>query len=201
HGDSLGPARNDSTPATTQTAPPLPPPQRPLAPITSPLPLSPQGAAMTAPSPAALRLEVQDNVAVVTFDLPGSRANTLGHPVLAEFENLLAEFNRRQGLTGLVLVSGKPGMFIAGADIKEMVGAKVSEESVRLAKRALDTGAGSGPLPSPTVAAIDGACMGGGLEFAMGFDYRLAGTHPKAELGLPETKIGIIPGWGGTQRL
>src|SRR5262249_60155232 len=56
-------------------------------------------------------------------------------------------------------------------------------------------------LPYPTVAAIEGACMGGGLELAMGFDYRLASTHPKTEIGLPETKIGLIPGWGGTQRL
>src|SRR5205807_7090952 len=48
---------------------------------------------------------------------------------------------------------------------------------------------------------IDGGCMGGGLELALGFDYRLAGSHPKVEIGLPETKIGIIPGWGGTQRL
>src|SRR5207253_4316885 len=56
-------------------------------------------------------------------------------------------------------------------------------------------------LPFPTVVLIDGACMGGGTELALGFDYRLAGTHPKTELGLPEVKIGLIPGWGGTQRL
>src|SRR5207253_5815849 len=56
-------------------------------------------------------------------------------------------------------------------------------------------------LPYPTVAAIEGACMGGGLELALGFDYRLASSHPKTELGLPEVKIGLFPGWGGTQRL
>src|SRR5204862_3353039 len=56
-------------------------------------------------------------------------------------------------------------------------------------------------LPCPTVACIDGGCMGGGLEVSLAFDYRLAGTHPKCEIGLPETKIGLIPGWGGTQRL
>src|SRR5205823_522730 len=56
-------------------------------------------------------------------------------------------------------------------------------------------------LPCPTVALIDGATMGGGTELAMAMDYRLAGSHPKCEIGLPETKIGIIPGWGGTQRL
>src|SRR5262249_62360017 len=56
-------------------------------------------------------------------------------------------------------------------------------------------------LPYPTVAVIDGACMGGGLELALGFDFRLAGSHPKTEFGQPEVKVGIIPGWGGTQRL
>src|SRR5439155_3128529 len=56
-------------------------------------------------------------------------------------------------------------------------------------------------LPCPTVALIDGGCMGGGTELSLAMDYRLAGTHPKCDIGLPETKIGIIPGWGGTQRL
>src|SRR5207244_4526312 len=56
-------------------------------------------------------------------------------------------------------------------------------------------------LPGPTVALINGACMGGGLELALAFDYRLAGTHPKVDIGLPEVTIGLIPGWGGTQRL
>ena len=65
----------------------------------------------------------------------------------------------------------------------------------------LDLVAAVEALPFPTVAAIDGACMGGGTELSLGFDYRLAGSHPKMEIGLPETKIGLIPGWGGTQRL
>ena len=56
-------------------------------------------------------------------------------------------------------------------------------------------------LPYPTVAAIEGACMGGGLELALGFDFGVASAHPKTELGLPEVKIGLFPGWGGTQRL
>src|SRR5207302_3298495 len=70
-----------------------------------------------------------------------------------------------------------------------------------MVQRGLDLVAAVEALPFPTVAAIDGACMGGGLELALGFDYRLAGSHPKVEIGLPETKVGLIPGWGGTQRL
>ena len=101
-----------------------------------------------------------------------------------------------------MLVSGKPGMFIAGADLKELGKADGDAELTRrLVQRGLDIVAGIEKLPYPTVAAIDGACMGGGLELALGFDFRLASTHPKTEIGLPETKIGLIPGWGGTQRL
>jgi 3-hydroxyacyl-CoA dehydrogenase/enoyl-CoA hydratase/3-hydroxybutyryl-CoA epimerase/3-hydroxyacyl-CoA dehydrogenase/enoyl-CoA hydratase/3-hydroxybutyryl-CoA epimerase/enoyl-CoA isomerase len=156
---------------------------------------------MTAPSPA-LRLETRDGVGIVTFDQPGSRANTLGQAVLGELEALLAELNRRNDLTGLVLRSGKPGMFIAGADLKELGGARPDpEQARRVVKRGLDVIAGFEKLPFPTVAAIDGSCMGGGLELAMGCDYRLASTSPKTELGLPEVKVGLFPGWGGTQRL
>src|SRR5207249_10000499 len=97
---------------------------------------------------------------------------------------------------------GKPGMFIAGADLKELgAGTPTSEQVRTVCKRGLDIIAGFESLPFPTAALIDGGCMGGGLEMALGFDYRLAGSHPKVDIGLPETKLGIIPGWGGTQRL
>lgn len=154
-------------------------------------------------TPTALRLEIIDGpLALVTFDLPGSRANTLGQAVQAELEQLLAELKTRSDLKGLILRSGKPGMFIAGADIKEFGAAAASPElSRRLAQRMFDILAGFESLPFPTVAAIEGPCVGGGLELALAFDYRLASTHPKTELGLPEVKLGIIPGWGGTQRL
>jgi 3-hydroxyacyl-CoA dehydrogenase/enoyl-CoA hydratase/3-hydroxybutyryl-CoA epimerase/3-hydroxyacyl-CoA dehydrogenase/enoyl-CoA hydratase/3-hydroxybutyryl-CoA epimerase/enoyl-CoA isomerase len=152
---------------------------------------------------SALRLEVRDGpIGLVTFDQPGSRANTLGQAVIGELEALLADLGRRSDLTGLIFRSGKTGMFIAGADIKELGGAPTDSSAARFpVKRGHDVIAGFESLPFPTVAAIDGSCLGGGLELAMGFDYRIAGSHPKVELGLPETKLGIIPGWGGTQRL
>ena len=68
----------------------------------------------------ALKLDIKDGIGVITFDQPGSRANTLGQVVLGEFEQLLAELKRRTDLRGLVLQSGKPGMFIAGADLREL---------------------------------------------------------------------------------
>ncbi len=150
----------------------------------------------------AFRLEFSDNFACLTFDLAGSKANTLGQAVLAELEAAMTEIEGRAGLQGLILQSGKPGMFIAGADLKELGSSSGDQaETRRLVERGLRLIARIENLPFPTVALIDGACMGGGLELALGFDYRLAGTHPKVDIGLPEVKVGLIPGWGGTQRL
>jgi 3-hydroxyacyl-CoA dehydrogenase/enoyl-CoA hydratase/3-hydroxybutyryl-CoA epimerase/3-hydroxyacyl-CoA dehydrogenase/enoyl-CoA hydratase/3-hydroxybutyryl-CoA epimerase/enoyl-CoA isomerase len=150
----------------------------------------------------ALRWEVENDVAVITLDQPGSRANVMSAAVLAEFEKVLGEVEARKGLRGLVLRSAKPGMFIAGADLKELGSPQQTPELVRqIMSRGLGVIRRIESLPYPTVALIDGPALGGGLEVALGFDYRLASTNPKTELGLPETKVGLIPGWGGTQRL
>jgi 3-hydroxyacyl-CoA dehydrogenase/enoyl-CoA hydratase/3-hydroxybutyryl-CoA epimerase/3-hydroxyacyl-CoA dehydrogenase/enoyl-CoA hydratase/3-hydroxybutyryl-CoA epimerase/enoyl-CoA isomerase len=158
---------------------------------------------MSQPAQTALRLEMLDgDIALVTIDQPGSRANTLGQAMLGELEAMVAQLKSRTELRGLIFRSGKPGMFIAGADLRELGSAPQNAELARKAmKRGLDLFAAIEALPYPTVAAIDGACMGGGMELALSFDYRLASTHPKTEIGLPETKVGLIPGWGGTQRL
>jgi 3-hydroxyacyl-CoA dehydrogenase/enoyl-CoA hydratase/3-hydroxybutyryl-CoA epimerase/3-hydroxyacyl-CoA dehydrogenase/enoyl-CoA hydratase/3-hydroxybutyryl-CoA epimerase/enoyl-CoA isomerase len=148
-----------------------------------------------------LRWEViPDQIAVITFDQPGARANVMSAPVLAELEQVVGEIEARKDLKGLILRSGKPGMFIAGADLKEL-GAVSREQAPVMIKRGLDLMARIEALPYPTVAAIEGPAMGGGLEIALAFDFRVVSTHPKTELGLPETKVGLIPGWGGTQRL
>jgi 3-hydroxyacyl-CoA dehydrogenase/enoyl-CoA hydratase/3-hydroxybutyryl-CoA epimerase/3-hydroxyacyl-CoA dehydrogenase/enoyl-CoA hydratase/3-hydroxybutyryl-CoA epimerase/enoyl-CoA isomerase len=157
----------------------------------------------TQPAASALRLEVlPGQIAVLTFDQPGSRANTLGQAIWSELEQIVVQLEGRGDLRGLILRSGKPGMFIAGADIRELGAANPDPGSIRaVVRRGLDLIARLEALPFPTVAAIDGACMGGGLELALGFDYRLAGSHDKTAIGLPEVKLGLIPGWGGTQRL
>ena len=152
--------------------------------------------------PSALRLDVDNRIARITFDQPGSKANTLGQAVLADFDQVLTDLEAVRDLEGVIFQSGKPGMFIAGADLKELGAAPAEPELMRrLVERGLDIIARFEKLPCPSVALIDGGCMGGGLEIALAFDYRLAGSHPKAELGLPEVKVGLIPGWGGTQRL
>src|SRR5262249_51606219 len=128
-----------------------------------------------------------------------------GQAVQSDLERMLAELDtlhQRSPLQGLILRSGKPGMFIAGADLNELGRpAPGREEARKSVQRGLDIIARFESLPYPTVAAIDGACMGGGLELAMGFDFRVASTSPKTVLGQPEVKVGLIPGWGGTQRL
>lgn len=150
----------------------------------------------------ALQLDFDGKLAVVTFDTPNSRANTLAQAIQTELEDVLRRLRERTDLEGLIFQSGKPGMFIAGADLKEL-GAAAGDraQTQKLVQRGLDLIAGFEALPYPTVVLIDGGCMGGGLELSLGFDYRLAGSHPKCDIGLPETKIGLIPGWGGTQRL
>src|SRR5437879_4482336 len=95
-------------------------------------------------SPSALSLDMRpDSIGVLTFDQPGSRANTLGQGVLGEFEDVLAQLKARTDLKGLILRSGKPGMFIAGADLKELGGAKPDPAQTRkLVQRGLDVVAG-----------------------------------------------------------
>lgn len=150
----------------------------------------------------ALELTEQDGYGILTLDMPGARANTLGQAILGELEQAIAQVAGRTELRGLIFRSGKPNMFIAGADLKELASPEVTPDLARsLVQRGLALVAAVEKLPFPTVAAIDGPAMGGGLELALGFDYRLASTNPRTELGLPEVKVGLIPGWGGTQRL
>ncbi len=151
----------------------------------------------------ALHLDfVQPGIARITYDQPGSRANTLNQGVQSEFEAILTQLEHTADLKGLIFCSGKPGMFIAGADLKELAALDPSAANARdLTLRGLKFIGRFETLPCPTVALIDGGCMGGGTELSLAMDYRLAGSHPKCEIGLPETKIGILPGWGGTQRL
>lgn len=153
---------------------------------------------------SAVRVEVRpDRVAVLTVDQPGSRANVLSAGLWAELEDALTPLGTRTDLAGLVVVSGKPGIFIAGADLKffQTLPGPFADATEALVAQGLGVLAALSALPFPTVAVIDGAALGGGLEVALACDYRLVGTNPRVELGLPEVKLGLIPGWGGTQRL
>lgn len=152
----------------------------------------------------ALKMEeVQGSIALVTFDAPESKVNTFCRPVLEEWIALVGTLEKRQDLRGLLLRSGKPGQFIAGADLKELAAlAHATPEQVKEASavgHALFTRISN--LPFPTVALVEGPCMGGGTELILAMDERLAAADSVTKISLPEVKIGIIPGWGGTQRL
>jgi 3-hydroxyacyl-CoA dehydrogenase / enoyl-CoA hydratase / 3-hydroxybutyryl-CoA epimerase / enoyl-CoA isomerase len=152
----------------------------------------------------AFRLEELDGpIALLTFDVPEQSVNTFSQPVMAELDGLVNQLAQRKDLRGLLLKSGKKGQFIAGADLKEMGSlAFATKDQVLPALKAGHSVFGRfSRLPYPTVALIDGNCMGGGTEISLALDYRLAADNPATKIGLPEVKVGIIPGWGGTQRL
>jgi enoyl-CoA hydratase/carnithine racemase len=146
---------------------------------------------------------MSDGVARLTFDQPNSRANVMSTAVLTEFGRAIDSLTHQPGLTGLILESAKPGIFIAGADLNELANADPAnpEPTRAFVELALRTFELLESLSVPTVAAIDGAALGGGLETALACDFRVCGSNPKLQLGLPEIKLGLIPGWGGTQRL
>jgi 3-hydroxyacyl-CoA dehydrogenase/enoyl-CoA hydratase/3-hydroxybutyryl-CoA epimerase/3-hydroxyacyl-CoA dehydrogenase/enoyl-CoA hydratase/3-hydroxybutyryl-CoA epimerase/enoyl-CoA isomerase len=152
----------------------------------------------------AFRVDERDGgIALVTFDVPDKKVNTLSQGVLRELAGLVAQLGQRSDLRGLLLRSGKPGQFIAGADLNDL--AALSFITREQAAGALGAGHqifnALSRLPFPTVALIDGNCLGGGTEVALSMDERLVSASPQTQVGLPEVKLGLIPGWGGTQRL
>jgi 3-hydroxyacyl-CoA dehydrogenase / enoyl-CoA hydratase / 3-hydroxybutyryl-CoA epimerase len=140
-----------------------------------------------------------EGVVWLTLDKPGSSANTLGHAVLLELEQQLSAL-ARQPPRGLVIRSGKASGFIAGADIREFTrfGSEADAlEHIRTGQRVC---AQLEALACPTVAALHGFALGGGLELALACRYRVAVGDARLALGLPEVQLGIHPGFGGTVR-
>ena len=142
----------------------------------------------------------RDNVAWLTFDKQGASTNTLSQEALAELDGLL-DAARALAPRGLVIRSAKASGFIAGADVEEFTRIESPQEALALVRRGWDTFNKLAALPFPTVALIDGFCMGGGLELALACRYRVAVDQPGTRLALPEVMLGILPGWGGVKRL
>jgi 3-hydroxyacyl-CoA dehydrogenase/enoyl-CoA hydratase/3-hydroxybutyryl-CoA epimerase len=148
------------------------------------------------------RLEVgTDRLATLTFDTPDKKVNVFTREALEELERLLGELATREDIGCLILLSAKKGTFIAGADVEEI--ARVTdpaeaEEGARVGHRLF---AAWEALPFPTVAAIRGTCLGGGTEMSLASTYRVASDGASTRIGLPEVKLGIVPGWGGCTRL
>lgn len=150
---------------------------------------------------SALRLELEDGVAVVTFDLPGESVNKFTPAVIDEFAAMLDRLQRDANIRAAVLISGKPDAFIAGADIEQFLTIKTAADGEAMSAGGQMMMDRIAKLRTPMVAAIHGACMGGGLEASLACAYRICTDHPRTVLAVPEVMLGIIPGAGGTQRL
>src|SRR5437660_10656454 len=151
--------------------------------------------------PLIRRVIGNDCVCLYTFDRPESGANIFDAATMAELSEHVDAIERDESLRGLIITSAKKSIFIAGADLKTLLAqAQTGEmrdfiaEGQRVFNRVAE-------LKIPTVAAIHGACAGGGYEVTLACDWRIASDEPATRLGLPETALGLIPAWGGSTRL
>uniref|UniRef100_A0A8C0LGL1 Trifunctional enzyme subunit alpha, mitochondrial n=1 Tax=Canis lupus dingo TaxID=286419 RepID=A0A8C0LGL1_CANLU len=144
---------------------------------------------------------VKGDVAVVRLNSPNSKVNTLNKELQSEFMEVMNEIWASDQIRSAVLISTKPGCFIAGADINMLASCKTHEEVTRISQEGQRMFEKLEKSTKPIVAAISGACLGGGLELAISCQYRIATKDRKTVLGAPEVLLGILPGAGGTQRL
>ncbi len=142
-----------------------------------------------------------DGVAIVVMDDPEASVNTLKAGLAEEFERLLGELERNPGLKAVVLISGKPDSFFVGANLEMLRSVRSSVDAAALSRMLKEMQQRLSMLPVTTVAAIHGSCLGGGLELALTFDARVASDSESTRFALPEVKLGLLPGGGGTQRL
>ena len=141
-----------------------------------------------------------DKVVWLSFDKAGSSTNVLSAEVMAELDRILDEL-AAQRPAGLIVRSAKESGFIAGANVEEFTKIKDADDAMRLVKRGWDLYNKLAALPFPTLALVNGFCMGGGLELALACRYRIAVDQPGTRFALPEVMLGILPGWGGVMRL
>ncbi len=143
---------------------------------------------------------LESGVQVITLDMADESMNVLREELIEDFNSVFTEAGQNPDVTGIIFRSGKDS-FIAGADIAMIDNAITAQDVAALSKALQDTTILIEKLSKPTAAVIHGACLGGGLEIAMAFDYRVASTHKSTKLGLPEVQLGLLPGGSGTQRL
>lgn len=143
----------------------------------------------------------KDNILWLYIDRKNSSVNTLNAAVITEFEEIVTELEKDKNLKGVILASAKSSGFIAGADIEQFTKFKDEQEAYDLVRRVQIIFERWESLKIPTVAMIEGFCLGGGTELALSCRYRVAEDGPKTRIGLPEVMLGIHPGWGGTVRL
>ena len=148
----------------------------------------------------SLRIVDKGDVALLEWDHIGESANKLSTPIMTRFSEILEELKNSQ-YKALVIVSKKKKIFIAGADIEEIKNLKTADDFNQAVQSGQEIMNQIEDLPIPVIAAIHGACVGGGCEMVISCDYRLASDDKATNIGLPEVKLGIIPGFGGCVRL
>jgi 3-hydroxyacyl-CoA dehydrogenase/enoyl-CoA hydratase/3-hydroxybutyryl-CoA epimerase len=147
--------------------------------------------------------ESQAGIVIIRLDMPGRGANILDRTLFAELDQAMLDLAQQTELQGIVLASAKPSIFIAGADLNAIASSLdwPDQSIVEFCENGRRVMARFSQTPFPTVAAIHGACVGGGMELALWCDYRIATDDRRTQLGLPEVKLGLVPGWAGTVRL
>jgi 3-hydroxyacyl-CoA dehydrogenase / enoyl-CoA hydratase / 3-hydroxybutyryl-CoA epimerase len=142
-----------------------------------------------------------DGSVFLKLDVPDRSLNVFTREVMADLDAALDHVKAEKNLPILIIRSGKASGFLAGADLNDFLAIQTSAEAEALSARGQAVFDKLAGLPMPTLAVISGPCLGGGLEFALACDYRLVYDKPSTQLGLPEVQLGLLPGWGGTQRL
>ena len=154
------------------------------------------------PTSGAFTLTKQDNgVAILSMDVPGESMNTLKAEFGDEISTMLDDIERDSSIKGVVLTSGKPTSFVAGADISMLAECKTAEDATTIAAGGQAIFDRIENMKATFVAAIHGPALGGGLELALACHYRVCTDSPSTQVGLPEVQLGLLPGSGGTQRL
>ncbi|NSL50507.1 enoyl-CoA hydratase-related protein [Calidifontibacillus erzurumensis] len=143
-----------------------------------------------------IRLKVEGAIAIITIDHPP--VNALSMQTMAELHEVLTEIEQKKEVK-VVLLRGNEKLFVAGADLYELLKTETNEEAYKMSKLGHELMDRIENFPIPVIALVEGACLGGGLELAMACHIRIAKDN--AIFGLPEITLGIIPGAGGTQRL
>ncbi len=156
---------------------------------------------MTTPTMTTFAIEKKDGLAIVSMNIEGLPQNVLNESVGQEFEAMINDIEADSSLTSLVFQSTKPGCFVAGADISMLQGIDTEQQAKDSCKLLHSLFQRVADLKITTVAAIDGVCLGGGLELALVFDYRIASSAKATRIGVPEVQLGVLPGGGGTTRL
>src|SRR6266480_4214739 len=148
-----------------------------------------------------IRREVDNSICVLTFDRPDSGANIFDAATLSDLDQQLDFIEEEDSLEGVVILSGKKSIFIAGADLKTLLQQAQTGEMRAFIAEGQRFFNRLAALKIPTCAAIHGACAGGGYEITLACDWRIASDDPATRIGLPETTLGLIPAWGGCTRL